>query len=276
LSNTPIQYGYAQAGDIRIAYQVSGQGPALICCHPMGWDHSIWDDHRALFSNSHTLISFDQRGCGDSDHPPFDEGSESAYTVDCFADDLRAVLDELGIERARVLGFSMGVVAALRFAIRWPERVEQLVLVSAMASRLPAEIIQRARLVEDMLQQRGLEETYKFYFSGPIFEDVANNDGFSENIARLLSKATPHGFQGCFRVTIDRPSMVDELHKVTAPTLILVGERDIHYLDEADLLAQKIPDARKFIVENTGHPIAVQAPAVFQGQVMEFLGMARC
>jgi len=268
-----IQHGYAQAGDVRIAYQVSGEGPPLICCHPMGWDHSIWDDHRARFSGSHQLISFDQRGCGDSDHPPFEEGNESAYTVDSFAEDLRAVLDALGIEKARVLGFSMGVVAALRFAITCPERVEKLILVSAMASRLPEAIIQRARLVEDMLQQKGLEATYNFYFSGPLFQGVSNNDNFDQNIARVLSKATAQGFQGCFRVTIDRPSMVDELHKVTAPTLILVGEKDDHYVGEADLLAQKIPDARRSIIKNTGHPISVQAPVVFEDQVMDFLAV---
>ncbi len=272
MNNTAVQHGYAQAGDVRIAYQVSGEGPALICCHPMGWDHSIWDQHRARFSSSYQLITFDQRGCGDSDHPAFEEGAESAYTVDSFAEDLRAVLDELGVEKARVLGFSMGVVAALRFAIKWPSRVERLVLVSAMASRLPEAIVQRARLVEDMLQQQGLEETYNFYFSGPMFEGANNSADFQRNIARMLSKATPQGFQGCFRVTIDRPTMVSELPGITAPTLILVGARDIHYLDEADLLAEKIPDARKFVVEDAGHPIAVQAPGVFQDQVMGFLG----
>ncbi len=150
-----VRHGFATAPDgVRIAFQVSGQGPALVCCHAMGNDHRLYDRHRDRFSAGHTLITFDQRGCGDSDHPPFAAGAEAFYTVERFGDDLKAVLDEVGTEQACVLGFSMGAVAALSFSTRWPERVDRLVLVSAMASRLPQPIIDRARLVEDVLDSK--------------------------------------------------------------------------------------------------------------------------
>jgi len=165
----------------------------------------------------------------------------------------------------------MGAVAALRFATTWPERVDRLVLVSAMASRLPEEIIKRAKSIEKMLKREGLRETYKFYFSGPLFDGACDNDNFNSKIERILKKATPHGFLGCFHVTIDRPSIVNELHKITAPALILVGERDRHYLVEADLLSEKIPNARKFIVKNAGHALTLQEPGVFEDEVMKFI-----
>jgi len=271
MSKQIVTHGVAMAGDVRIAYQTSGEGPPLVCCHAMGWDHTLWDFHRARFSASFRLITFDQRGSGDSDHPPFIDGEECLYTVDTFGDDLRAVLDELDIEKAHVIGYSMGAVSALSFATRWPERVDRLILVSSMASRLPEKMIERARIIDEMLKSSGLKNTYEFYFSGPLFEGESNKKEFKEKVGRVIEKATLHGFQGCFRVTIDRPSMVDELKKIQASTLVLVGERDEHYLIEADLLVEEIPQAKKVVVKNAGHALTAQSPDSFEAEVLKFL-----
>jgi len=266
------EHGIARTADgVNIAYQTSGQGPALVCCHAMGWDHTLWDQQRSVFSRHHQLITFDQRGAGGSDHPPFTEGPDSAYTVTAFGDDLRAVLDALNIERATLLGFSMGAVAVLSFATRWPERLERLVLASAMASRLPQAIIERARLVEELLAEKGIEAAFDHYFAGALFEGLVVDDRFRSWFESVRQRATPHGFQGCFRVTIDRPSLVDQLHLIKSPTLVLVGERDTHYLAEADLLARTLPDARKIVIANAGHPMMMREPAAFEGHVMDFL-----
>jgi pimeloyl-ACP methyl ester carboxylesterase len=272
MNTISVRHGIAKTTDgVRIAYQVSGDGPALVFCHAMASDHRMYDPHRDIFSEAHTFITFDQRGAGDSDHPPFIEGPDSSYTVETFGEDLKAVLDELGVERACVLGFSMGAVAALSFATRWPDRVERLVLASAMASRLPQPIIDRARLVEDMLNKKGINETYDFYFSGGLFEDLMEREEFREEIARGRSKATLHGFKGCFRVTIDRPSLVEKLWVIQCPTLILVGENDTHYLAEAQLLERKFSNSKRVVMPGVGHPIAVQDPGAFEEKVIAFL-----
>ena len=267
-----VQHGIAEAGDgVRIAYQISGEGPALVFCHAMANDHRMYDRHRDLFSASYTFITFDQRGSGNSDHPPFEQGHFSFYTVEKFGEDLKAVLDAIGIVRARVLGFSMGAVAALSFSSRWPDRVEQLILVSAMASRLPQPIIDRARLVERILDEKGLKETYDFYFSGSLFEGLSEENDIQEAIALARAKATPHGFKGCFRVTIDRPSMVDKLCVIQCPTLILVGENDTHYLTEAKLLEKSISNAKRVVMPGVGHPMAAQDPTAFEAEIMAFI-----
>jgi pimeloyl-ACP methyl ester carboxylesterase len=170
MEHAGVEYGRAIARDgVSIAYTASGSGPALVFCHAMGVGQGMWDPHRDVFSRSHQFISFDQRGSGLSEHPPFTEGQDSFYTPEKFGEDLAAVLDELEIERASILGFSMGAVAALSFATRWPDRVERLVLASAMASRLPEEIVIRARQVEHVLDAQGLEKAYEFYFGGALF-----------------------------------------------------------------------------------------------------------
>lgn len=267
-----VRHGQAETSDgVCIAYQVSGNGPALVCCHAMASDQSMWDQHRDCFSRSHTLITFDQRGSGDSEHPPFMAGPGSLYSVESFGEDLKAVLDALGIERASILGFSMGAVAALSFATRWPDRIERLLLASAMASRLPQAIIDRGRLVEKVLDAQGIAETYDFYFSGALFDGLWKKSEFRQQLAHARSKATSHGFKGCFRVTIDRPSMLDNLKQIQCPTLIMVGENDTHYLAEAELLEQIVPGAKRVVMPGVGHPMAVQDPGAFGEEVMTFL-----
>ncbi|QFU77064.1 alpha/beta hydrolase [Halioglobus maricola] len=267
-----VRQGFARTPDgVRIAYQVSGRGPALVCCHAMGSDHTMYDSHRDRFSQANTFITFDQRGSGASDHPAFEEGPGSPYTVEKFGDDLTAVLDELGVESAIVLGFSMGAIPALSFSIRSPGRVSRLILASAMASRLPQPIIERARLVEDMLDRKGIGETYDFYFSGALFEGLMEQEEFRDRIAQARVRATEQGFKGCFRVTIDRPSLVHKLDAITCPTLILVGENDTHYLAEAVLLQEKIEDARRVVLPGVGHAMSMQDPGQFEAEVMAFI-----
>lgn len=267
-----IRHGIAEAADgVRIAYQVSGEGPAIVCCHAMASDHKMYDQHRDAFSEAHTFITFDQRGSGDSDHPPFEEGPDGFYTVETFGEDLKAVLDELGIERACILGFSMGAVPALSFSTSNPDRVERLVLVSAMASRLPQPIIDRARLVEEMLDTKGINATYDFYYSGALFDGLMESKKVQEQVSLARAKATTHGFKGCFRVTIDRPSLVDRLDVISCPTLILVGENDTHYLAEAELLERTITNAGRVVMPGVGHPMATQDPRAFEIEVMGFL-----
>lgn len=256
---------------VRIAYETCGTGPPLVCCHAFAVDRTMWNLQRARFSASHQLITFDQRGCGESDHPTLELDVPDPYTIDRFADDLRAVLDALAVERARILGLSMGAATALRFAIRWPERVEKLVLASAMASRLPDEIIRRAQKIIQILEKDGLQQAYRAYFGGPLFDGLTERSEAGIDLERMATNATPEGFRGCFRVTIGRPSVVDDLHRITAPTLILVGENDVHYLSDAELMADTIPDARREILRGVGHAMSVEAPELFADKVLRFL-----
>jgi pimeloyl-ACP methyl ester carboxylesterase len=144
-------------------------------------------------------------------------------------------------------------------------------LVSAMASRLPQTIIDRARLVEKILDEKGIKEAYDFYFSGSLFDGLSEENAIQEAIALARAKATPHGFKGCFRVTIDRPSMVDKLCAIQCPTLILVGENDTHYLTEAEILEQAITNAKRVVMPGVGHSMAAQDPKAFEAEIMAFI-----
>jgi pimeloyl-ACP methyl ester carboxylesterase len=263
--------GETRSGGVRIVHESWGAGPVLVCCHAFGVDRAMWAPQIARFARTHRVVTFDQRGSGESDHPIPAPGEPDPYTIDTFAEDLRGVMDDVGSQRARILGLSMGGATALRFATRWPERVEGLVLASTMASRLPEEIIERARAVEQVLARDGLREAFRFYFDGPLFKRVPRQKRLQPQYEAWAARATPHGFGGGYRVTIDRPSMIGELDRIQAPTLILVGERDTLYLDEAETMARRIPSARKVIMKGLGHAMSVEAPDAFAGEVTRFL-----
>jgi pimeloyl-ACP methyl ester carboxylesterase len=263
--------GEARVGGVRIVHESWGAGPVLVCCHAFGVDRTLWAPQIARFARTHRVVTFDQRGSGESDHPLPAPGEPDPYTVDTFAEDLRGVLDDVGSRRARILGYSMGGATALRFATRWPERVEALVLASTMASRLPEAIIARAGVVERVLLRDGLRAAYQFYFEGPLFERVPREKRYVDLLEAWVARATPHGFRGCFGVTIDRPSMVADLARIQAPTLILVGERDNPYRADAELMARRIPNARAVIMQGLGHAMNVEAPAAFADEVTRFL-----
>jgi pimeloyl-ACP methyl ester carboxylesterase len=263
--------GEARVGGVRIVHESWGAGPPLVCCHAFAVDRKMWAPQIPRFSQTHRLITFDQRGSGESDHPVPAAGEPDPYTIDTFAEDLEGVLDDLGIPRARILGLSMGGATALRFAARWPERVEGLVLASTMASRLPEAFIERARVVERVLERDGPHEASRFYFEGPLFKGVPREGRLVAQVEAWASAATPQGFLGCYRVTIDRPSMAAHLDHIQAPTLILVGERDTFYLGEAEFMARRIPTARKVVIEGAGHALSIESPEVFAEEVMGFL-----
>ncbi len=263
--------GTVRVGDVRIVHESWGTGPALVCCHAFGVDRTMWAQQIPRFARTHRVITFDQRGSGESDHPLQVTGEADPYTIDTFAEDLRGVLDDLGIQRARILGLSMGGATALRFATQWPERVEALALASTMASRLPERIIDRAREVERVMARGGLAEAFQYYFNGPLFKGVTREPRFEAQVAAWGAMATPHGFIGTYRVTIDRPSMIKELDRIHAPTLILVGERDTLYLEDAELMARRIPGARKVILKGVGHAMSAEAPEAFADEVTRFL-----
>ena len=116
-----------RANGININYEVRGQGEPLILIMGLGADGSVWDLHAQAYEQHFRCILMDNRGAGFSDKP------EGPYTTEMMADDTAGLLDALGIETARVAGISMGGAIAQNLALRYPQKVRSMVLVSTWA-----------------------------------------------------------------------------------------------------------------------------------------------
>jgi pimeloyl-ACP methyl ester carboxylesterase len=250
---------YARSGDVNIAYQVVGDGPTDLVWVP-GWISNVelaWDEpsHAHMLrrlSGFSRLILFDKRGTGMSDPVPLDR----LPPLETRMDDVRAVLDAVGCERAAVFGFSEGGLMSVLFAATYPERVTALVLYGAFAKRVwspdyPWAPTPEARAREIELLERNWSERMDLDRLAP-----SEGDAFKERLATYFRRsASPGGGVALMRMNT-QIDVRDVLMSVRVPTLVLHRRDDIDVrVDEGRYIAERIPGARFVELAGDAHTI---------------------
>jgi len=252
---------------VRIAWESQGEGAPLLLMQGLGYTRQGWGPLRERLARRYRVISYDNRGIGESELPP------GPYTVDQLAGDGVAVLDEAGVERAHVLGASLGGFAAQALAAAWPGRVDRLVLactspggegsfplpqatlaLMAEAPTLPPEVALR-RFVQNAL--------------APGAPDALVDEVYAY---RQEHPPDPAGWaaQAAAGATWDAAG---RLAGITAPTLVITGTDD-QVVDprNAPLLVEQIPDARLVEIAGVGHLLFWEDLEAFASAVEGFLG----
>jgi 3-oxoadipate enol-lactonase len=271
MASLPAYEADAEINGTRIAYEVAGpdDAPALVFVHAGVADRRMWDDQMGAFAGWRT-IRYDLRGFG-----------RSGDAVGTFSHraDLAGLLDHLGVERAVLVGCSIGGQTALDVAIEYPARARALVLVSARPSGSPPSAeLQRAWEAEDEELKRGdleaaneggLRFSVDGPWRGPDDVDPAVRARMRVLIGDVVARevqatdATPQPLE---------PPAIGRLSSVAIPTLVIVGEVDRDDIrDAASLLVSAIPDARLVVVPNVAHMVNLEAPARFNAEVAAFL-----
>lgn len=251
---------------VRIAWERRGAGEPVVLVHGLGYARWGWEPVADLLAERHEVILLDNRGIGESDAPP------GPYTVAALADDVAQVLDEAGVERARVVGTSLGGMIAQELALARPERVDRLVLVCTTpggqnAAPMPAvttALIAEAPTLEPLVALR-------------LFVENAVAPGASDGlVARILehrirTAQTPEAWNAQAAAGQGFDAW-DRLPELAAPTLIVHGTEDV-VVDpvNANLLAERIPDSRLEWFEGCGHLVFWEEPERFASVVGEFL-----
>lgn len=237
--------GFAKSADsTRIAYQVEGDGPPLLLIAGQANNHHWWDGVRDDFADVRTTITLDYRGTGDSGKP------DSPYSIEIFAQDALAVLDELGIESADVYGTSMGGRTAQVIAGRHPRRVRKLIL--GCTSPGGAHGIERSDAVRRSLAQLDRDAARQalaelMYTPGWLAEHPGPHQTMGD--PDIPDYARRHHL----RASAGHDAW-DLLPAISAPTLVLHGADDIFNPSaNAPLLADRIPDARLHLIEGARH-----------------------
>ena len=249
---------------VAIAYQVFGHGRPLVVCHGgPSTTHSYLVDDLAALGDRTMLIFHDYRGSGRSD-----AAQREGYTFERLADDVDELRAHLGLERLAVLAHSMGGFVALEYALRHPDRCEQLIMISCS----PAGTWQRTAL--PTLRALGLGRfiklssrvlTYGLWWSWRSSSDEKTRARFS--IMSVLQEGQP-----AFRDdvaerevladndnarTLERlgfgTDLTDQLVKIACPVLIIFGDRDAPFTAGAQLLASGLPNARTLRLQGVGH-----------------------
>lgn len=260
---------------VGLYYEEVGQGVPLVFVHEFAGDYRSWHLQVCFFARRYRTIAFNARG-----YPPSDVPDDlSAYSQDLAVEDIKAILDHLGIGKAHICGLSMGGYATLHFGLKQPERALSLVVAGAGYGSVPAE---REKFRQDVavtarrFEEEGMAKASEVYARGPTRVQFMDKDpmGWQEFYAQLAAGSAKGHALTMRGVQMTRPSIFDlrdQLERLEVPTLIMTGDEDDPCLEPAIFMKRKIPTAGLVVIPKSGHAINLEEPEAFNRAVLDFL-----
>jgi len=258
---------------VRLHYEEAGTGTPILFVHEFAGDHRSYEPQFRHFARSFRCIAYNARG-----YPPSDVPEDGHYSQDRARDDIRAVLDGLGIDRAHVVGISMGGFAVLHFGFTYPDRALSLVIAGCGYGAEPAKRAQFAAETEQSIQRfttLGMAQASLAYATGPTRVQFQNKDprGWQEFATQLSEHSTEGAIRTMRGVQGRRPSLFDlqaQIATITTPTLVMTGDEDWPCLEPALMLKRTILSADLVVMPGTGHTLNLEDPADFNAHLDRF------
>ena len=259
----------ADSAGVRIAFELDGSGSPVVLAHGLGYARWGWEPVAAALAEEFTVLMFDNRGIGASDIP------DGPYTAGAMASDIAAVMDAARIDRAHLIGTSLGGMVAQEFAIRWPERVDRLVLActtpgGGKAFPLPERTLRLIAEAPTLAPEVALR---RFVENALADRTVAERPDLVQRIfeRRLEFPPDPAGWQAQAAAGMSHDAF-SRLHEIQAPTLILHGTEDgVVDPRNAEVLERAIPNSRVVMFPGAGHLFFWEEPDRFVEVVRDFL-----
>jgi pimeloyl-ACP methyl ester carboxylesterase len=266
---------YATAKDgVKLHYEEAGSGTPLVFVHEFAGDLRSWEPQMRFFARFFRCIAYNARGFPPSDVPDDPERYSQAHA----RDDVIALLDHLEIERAHIVGMSMGGFAALHVGISYQQRARSLVIAGCGYGAEPdkREAFQAECEAAAASFEANWTEAVKKYALGPTRVQFQNKDPRGwEEFARQLAGQSAKGHALTMRgVQMRRPSLyelVEELKKIHVPVLVVTGDEDDPCLEPALLIKRAIATAGLVVLPFSGHTINIEEPQAFNQALLEFL-----
>ena len=257
---------------VELDVDVRGKGPTLVCLHGFGGAKEDFGDYLDDLASSWQVVAPDLRGHGDSDRP----GDPEAYTLERIALDVEAVADAVGASRFALLGHSMGGMVARRVALREPQRVHGLVLMSTAAgppAGLDPELVDLgAQLARDDWAALGQFLDDARPPGTPAYEQLlAERAGFADYVAWKWSRVEPVMWATLAPQLVREPDGLDALRDLACPALVMIGEHDRGFYDASLAMADVIPDARLVVITDSGHHPQFEQPGQWRDALWAFL-----
>jgi pimeloyl-ACP methyl ester carboxylesterase len=260
---------------VKLYYEEAGQGFPVIFVHEFGGDYHSYEPQLRYFARCYRCIAYNARGYPPSDIPD----REQDYSQEWARDDIRAVLDGLGIGQAHVVGISMGAFATLHFGMSYPDRARSIVLGGCGYGAEPGKRAQfqaEAEAAASRFETLGIETAANSYALGATRVQLQNKDPRGwEEFRRMLTEHSPRGSALTLRgVQRRRPSLfelVEQMRQIRIPTLIVTGDEDDPCIEASILMKRTIPSAALVMLPRSGHAINLEEPALFNQFVEQFL-----
>ena len=260
---------------VKLYYEEAGSGVPIVFVHEFAGDARSWEGQIRHFSRYYRCIAYNARGFPPSDIPE----SVESYSQDRARDDIRAVLDALKIDKAHIVGLSMGGFAALHFGFTYPQRARSIVVAGCGYGASPdkrAQFMEETEAAAAGFEKLGMAKAGEAYALGPTRVQFQNKDPrgwreFADQLADHSARGSALTMRG---VQKRRPSLfdlADKMKTITAPTLIMTGDEDWPCLEPALLMKRTIPTAALVVMPNAGHTINLEEPAAFNQHIADFL-----
>jgi 3-oxoadipate enol-lactonase len=273
-----MERGFLEFDGGTLVWELAGEGPGVVLLHPGLWDSRVWDEQFGLFSRTYRVLRYDFRGYGRSSRP--EPGRPYSHVAD-----LAAVMDAAGIDRAALIGNSMGGRVAIDFALTHAGRVTALILAAPELGGFEgtereneiwkAWSDERKTLIADAVAadidgdyERAQERRLQYLWA-PL--------GMKDEAGRKIRQIA---FDNIHELTMDEsgereldPAAAERLDEIRAPTLVLSADHDPPWLGRTcEVLAESIRGARLVRISETDHVIPLRRPDEFDRVVLGFLG----
>jgi pimeloyl-ACP methyl ester carboxylesterase len=260
---------------IKLYYETAGSGSPIVFVHEFGGNHWSWEPQMNFFSRRHLCLTFAARGFPPSDIPT----DLRLYSQQRAADDIFDVMDAAGIEKAHLVGLSMGGFAVLHAGLRRPERVISVCAAGAgygAEKEFDAYFKDISEQVAVNFESQGAERFAKIYAEGASRVQFQEKDPrgwslFAERLARHSSAGAANTMRG---VQKQRPSLYDleaSFKAMKPPVLVMVGDEDDHCLQPGIFLKKTIPACGLAVFPKSGHTLNLEEPALFNQLLAEFI-----
>jgi pimeloyl-ACP methyl ester carboxylesterase len=263
-----VKKGFAGVNDTRLYYEIVGKGHPLVLIHGFSVDNRVWDDQFEVFAKRFKVIRYDVRGFGKSALPTI--GKEYSHTKD-----LKALLNQLGIDHAYLIGLSMGGSIALDFTLEHPEMTRALILVDSTLggfrdwSKTWSELW---KSIWKEAKKNGIEAARDLELKAAFFKPALKKPNVGFRLRQMVSEYSGWHFVNTDPLRSSVPPAIDRLQEIKVPTLIIVGERDLpdfHMI--SDILNRKIQNSKRITLKGAGHVSNMETPREFNEAISSFL-----
>ena len=265
---------------VRLYYEEAGSGSAVVFVHEYAGDYRSWEAQMRYFSRAHRCVSYSQRG-----YPPSDIPEQAArYGQDIARDDVLALMDALKIDKAHVVGHSMGAYTALHVGMQAPARCISVVAAGCGWGSTPdpkkrEEMKALAAETGKMFAEEGIKSASAKYADAPMRQALKHKDprGYAEFAGMLAEHSALGHAQTMFNLQLKRPTlweMEDRLKRFAVPLLVIVGDEDESCIDGSVFLKRTAPTAGLLVIPRSGHNIPSEEPAAFNAALADLFASA--
>lgn len=249
-------------------YEVAGTGEPLVLIHGGFGDSRMWDDQFAPLAREYRVLRYDHRGFGRSPAP------DTTYSP---VRDLIALLDRSGMDRAHIVGNSLGGALAITFGILHPERVRSLTVVASGADgfRYPQSDIEAITEVVALMRGGKQEEALTKWLANPMVAVANTQPGVRGRVERMVRENAGIWTMPAWPQQPLTPPAARRLDGLRVPVLVVIGDRDARSVRLfADSTARMIPGAERVVMEGTDHLPHMERPEEFNRILLDFLRSA--